>query len=637
MSKNVVVIGGGVAGMSAAQELAERGFKVSVYEKQKKYVGGKARSVDVEYDGKHEIKPGNKPLPGEHGFRFFPGFYRHVTDTMKRIPFPGNPNGVADNLVPTDRVMMARFDQPPLINIVNFPKSLEDLIVLIKAMIHSGTGLTHEDGEFFANKLWQLMTSAFERRKAVYERIGWWQFVEADSRSRAYQKYFAEGLTRTLVAAQPHDMSTETGGNILLQLLFLMGKSKAHADQVLNRPTNDAWLDPWFDYLTKTLNVAYHKDAQVVKVDLENGQVAGVWYVDKDGSLLKVKGDYYVFAVPVEVMAELVTPEMISIDTTLAYIKNLANDTSWMNGIQFYLNTEVNLTHGHVIFIDSPWAITAISQIPFWKDFDISKYGNGKVKSIISVDVSDWDTPGLLDWEVETDNGIEKRKVKAKDCTSKEQIMKEVWYQMKISLMKDGKSLISDEMIEDWYIDGSIYFNIVNKEKGFAEDDEKVKSFIYEKETGKKPKIEDDGELAVKVKPETSTITDEALLDVKKKLKNAEPLLVNKVNSWSLRPEAYTGISNMFLASDYVRTNTNLATMEGANEAARRAVNAIIQQSGVKAPFCKIWPLHEPNILWVLRTLDKYRFKKGLPWKKHVPLVFRILHSLNVKYRKLLG
>jgi uncharacterized protein with NAD-binding domain and iron-sulfur cluster len=32
---------------------------------------------------------------GEHGFRFFPGFYRHVVDTMQRIPF-GKGN-VADN------------------------------------------------------------------------------------------------------------------------------------------------------------------------------------------------------------------------------------------------------------------------------------------------------------------------------------------------------------------------------------------------------------------------------------------------------------------------------------------------------------------------------------------------------------
>ena len=57
---------------------------------------------------------------------------------------------------------------------------------------------------------------------------------------------------------------------------------------------------------------------------------------------------------------------------------------------------------------------------------------------------------------------------------------------------------------------------------------------------------------------------------------NLEPLLVNTAGSWADRPDAVTRIPNLFLASDYVRTHTDLATMEGANEAARRAVNGIL-------------------------------------------------------------
>ena len=45
-----------------------------------------------------------------------------------------------------------------------------------------------------------------------------------------------------------------------------------------------------------------------------------------------------------------------------------------------------------------------------------------------------------------------------------------------------------------------------------------------------------------------------------------------------------TRIPNLFLASDYVRTHTDLATMEGANEAARRAVNGILDATGSAAP-----------------------------------------------------
>ena len=65
---------------------------------------------------------------------------------------------------------------------------------------------------------------------------------------------------------------------------------------------------------------------------------------------------------------------------------------------------------------------------------------------------------------------------------------------------------------------------------------------------------------------------------------NLEPLLVNTAGSWADRPDAVTRIPNLFLASDYVRTHTDLATMEAANEAARRAVNGILAATGSSAP-----------------------------------------------------
>src|SRR5947199_3696457 len=95
---------------------------------------------------------------------------------------------------------------------------------------------------------------------------------------------------------------------------------------------------------------------------------------------------------------------------------------------------------------------------------------------------------------------------------------------------------------------------------------------------------------------------------------NGEPLLVNLVDSWRLRPDAVTAIPNFFLASDYVRTYTDLATMEGANEAARRAVNGIIERAGVAAARCQLWNLHEPDFLEPLRAYDRARYRRGLPW-----------------------
>jgi hypothetical protein len=90
--------------------------------------------------------------------------------------------------------------------------------------------------------------------------------------------------------------------------------------------------------------------------------------------------------------------------------------------------------------------------------------------------------------------------------------------------------------------------------------------------------------------------------------------LVNLVNTWALRPEATTAIPNLFLASDYVRTHTDLATMEGANEAARRAVNGLLDAVRFDGPRCDVWPLHEPEILAPWRLYDAARYEAGLPW-----------------------
>src|SRR5829696_6438477 len=98
----VAILGGGVGGLTTAHELAERGFDVIVLEA-RDIPGGKARSLPVPGSG----TDGRADLPAEHGFRFFPGFYRHLPDTMRRIPLPGGGN-VLDHLTGATRVLLAQ-------------------------------------------------------------------------------------------------------------------------------------------------------------------------------------------------------------------------------------------------------------------------------------------------------------------------------------------------------------------------------------------------------------------------------------------------------------------------------------------------------------------------------------------------
>ena len=583
----VAVLGGGVAGISAAHELAERGFSVDVYERQPRYVGGKARSVEVPRTG----TDGRPDLPGEHGFRFFPGFYKHITDTMKRIPYGHNPQGVFDNLVASQRALLARFGKPPLPTLVNFPKSLADLKTILHDLKGGDTGLTHGDIELFAGSLWRILTSSYERRQQVYERLNWWQFMQTDEQRRRdgvapdapfpYEIYCVGGLTHSLVAAQPKLMSVKTGGDILVQLLLLMADPIAHTDRVLNGPTNEVWLNPWLTHLTTTLGVRYHHHRFVTRFacDPDTRRITAA-YVRPElaDAEERIEADYYVAAMPVERMAQLINPDMRKVDATLGFIQTLAAPATqalnWMNGIQYYLNVDVPLAPGHVICVDSPWALTGISQAQFWPRHPLADYGDGQVKGLISVDVSNWFEKGL--------NGKT-----AADCPLPE-VIAEVWAQLKQSLVQaNGESLLTDAMLVGHYIDSDI-------------------------------------------QPETHRPTPPPIHSPFEADHNTEPLLVNTANSWSLRPESFCGIENLFLASDYVRTNTDLATMEGANEAARRAVNGIIVASGSGAPLCKIWKLHEPNVLAVLRWRDRRRFAKGLPWTDVLDHPFtRLLHQAS--------
>lgn len=82
------------------------------------------------------------------------------------------------------------------------------------------------------------------------------------------------------------------------------------------------------------------------------------------------------------------------------------------------------------------------------------------------------------------------------------------------------------------------------------------------------------------------------------------------------------GIGNLFLASDYVRTYTDLATMEAANEAGRRAANGILKAEGSDSQPAELWPYSQPFLLDIPQEADKLRFDLGLP---------NIFDTLNVK------
>src|SRR5215207_665183 len=521
----VAVLGGGVAGLSAAHELAERGFEVTVHE-QRDAPGGKARSIPVAGSG----VGGRADLPGEHGFRFFPGFYRHLPDTLGRIPLDGR--SVRDHLTGATRILFAQAGGPnEIIAPAHFPESAEDFAVLARFLrdAASQVGVPPQEYAVLVERLLTLLTSCDERREQQWDLQSWWDYTGAERRSAAFQRFLADGLTRTLVAARGREMSARTGGLVLIQLLQDLSRAGGRADRVLDAPTSEVWIDPWVAHV-RSRGADVRLGAAVEALHLEGGRIAGATVAGQ-----RIRADHYVAALPVEVMRQLASPALRAAEPRLRGLDRLV--TRWMNGVLFYLDRDVPLVNGHAIYIDSEWSLTSISQKQFWPGVDLSRRGDGRVRGILSIDVSEWQRPG-------------RRTGKVAQLCSREEIFEEVWGQLEDHLdgALDGVGVI------DRFLDPAI---------------------VFPNPTG---------------------------------AGNLEPLLVNTAGSWADRPDAVTRIPNLFLASDYVRTHTDLATMEAANEAARRAVNGILDATGSAAPRCEIWPLREPRAFAGARALDKLRW-----------------------------
>lgn len=539
----IIVIGGGVGGLTAAHELAERGHEVHVYETLAAW-GGKARSQPVPGTG----TAGRRDLPGEHGFRFFPRFYRHVIDMMARTPVPDASGGCVDGRLRActeagiafiDGGTYSRFPRRSLIRPYDMLEAVE---VLFQQL-----GLDVADAGLFGFKVLQFLSSSDDRRLGEYERMSWWQYLGGDGYSPKCQNR-ASGIPRMMVAMDARNGNARTIGVTSMQLLLDFATTGVANDRTLGGPTSEMWIDPWTACLQR-LGVQLHAGATCTGLEVAGGRVAGARFGGGRG----VQGDHYILAVPIEAAQRLMSANLAALDPQCERLRtaNVNQLVSWMVGIQFYLYEDVPLVRGHFVFPDAPWALTAISQPQFWTEtvgLFRRHYGSGDVGGLISVDISEWDKEGTF---------IRK---KARDCT-KEEIQAEVWWHLKAALngRRADQQTLTDELLHSWHLDDDLDYS-----------------------AGLPPL-------------------------------NRSRLLIHPPGSWGGRPEAASAVPNLCFASDYVRTYTDIASMEAACEAGRRAANAILDREGSAAARAKIWQLEEPPQFEPWKRLDADLYRSGRP------------------------
>src|SRR4051812_32738717 len=309
-----------MAGLAAAHELVERGFAVDVYER--KSLGGKARSIPVAGTG----KGGRKPLPGEHGFRFFPGFYHHVPDTMRRIPEGGNKNGVWDNLVNADGSRLSRAGAADIVSPdPNDPGGSAQTGI---AGLNLASKVPPNELAVFIQRLTIFLTSCDERRFGEWEFVPWLEFIRAAGKSKEYNDVLARGLTRTLVAAKEQVASARTICNMAEAFVMtaMNRGNDGQLDRLLDAPTNEAWIDPWVKLLRQR-GVRFHVGQTATALHTsKGGRITEAIVTDRRGRRRTVDADWFVSAMPAERARRLWSKAILRKDPELAEMRELHVD-----------------------------------------------------------------------------------------------------------------------------------------------------------------------------------------------------------------------------------------------------------------------------------------------------------------------
>ncbi|MEU1826956.1 FAD-dependent oxidoreductase [Streptomyces abikoensis] len=449
--RRVAVLGAGVGGLTVAHELAERGFEVTVVER-RAVAGGKARSLYVPHSG----TGGRRDLPGEHGHRGVFGFYHNLPDTLRRIPLPGG-GSVFGRLTPVTWIEFARTGNRPDIPLPVRPGSLSLsgaplLVATLGGLLAEGLRLPPWEAAHFARLAVTLFTSCDERRFGQWEHLAWWDYIQADRMSEDYQKLLGGGA-QLLQALRPPTASTRTCGQGLEAIFYdLLGRgSDGPADRIFAGPTSEEWIDPWVAHL-RALGVRFAFGRTVTRLECRAGRVVSATARDHRGAPDRIDADWFVAAVPADRAVRLWNAALRAADPRLAAMDGLRH--TWCNGIQYFLRRPAPVIAGHIVHVDSPWKLVSISQSKLWRAPFERTWGDGQVRESLSVDISDWETPGILYGRP------------ARHCT-REEVAREVWAQMRAHLGRAGRSVLDDSLLHSWYLDEAI----TEGPDGLREDD----------------------------------------------------------------------------------------------------------------------------------------------------------------------
>jgi uncharacterized protein with NAD-binding domain and iron-sulfur cluster len=599
-------------------------------------------------------------LPGEHGYRFFPSFYRHVFDTMRRTPLydaSGQPTRgtVYDNLIPLPRIGILSERNAPFVASWE-PMQLSNTIARVEGGLRNlrGMDVPIKDVAQFSLRVLRYLTTCPARRALEMESVSWWDYLKGHDAKTGKSLYqYSESFThlvtsssRVMVALDGERGDARTCGNTFVQLLAEALVVTPKNNSTLNGPTSEAWFYHWRRHL-EVLGVKFERgELDRLELGKEGQLIAHVVEPDgTDGTEKKTlashgqdKGEALYFVVATDVLAaQKVTAGLNASHGVPAQLRRYvsmaprqagdpgslernpqteAGREKWdrlqmISGIQYFFRKHVRLCEGYVYCVDSDWRLSAISSQNVWQSLPIDRLAS--YQSLISVDIGEW-------------RGKSRRLGKtAWECTPAE-LAKEVFDQLRDSLRASASGQPTEE------------FDLPDYDYVHIDDELEFKGANLPLASNKTPYL-------VPIAGDWQHRPGADPWNPAPQSANAAPLKPQSAEVWQAAHGGYwVHHDRLVFAGTWNRTFTRLTTMESANESGRHAVNALLDHRLARDPafsqrppkrpkpdaqgheddlfpttplgdYCRIWDPERNELpdLMLLQRLDEANLARGLP------------------------
>jgi uncharacterized protein with NAD-binding domain and iron-sulfur cluster len=352
----VIIVGSGLAGISAATRLMEQGFDITLYE-QNNFLGGKL--------GAH--RDGENDNPHEHCYHMYLNWYNNFWQLMQEI-------GALDKFIPREVIGYRRPGDKQT------RQGLTNAGSLATVLTNMFNGVAPPADQFISAYALLDLIGAYAMSGRVLEQTS----VNNFFRTRGYSTDASIDVsTRTLAEAfaSPSYLSSARSYQSLIKYGY---RHPVPSLWLLTQNTNDAIFEPWEKHLqarAKKLRRSFEiqRRTRVEKLHLTHGEVReltigtmpanptterGAAIEATDLRKVEVRGDL-LLAVPPRALGRLVSPEVAARAPDLEKVRLLRSEP--MISLDLYFKRKIpGLNKNITVLLDSKYTLSLLDNSLVW-------------------------------------------------------------------------------------------------------------------------------------------------------------------------------------------------------------------------------------------------------------------------------